>query len=546
MKIRAIAWLLIPMLAACADHTLAPEVSKKDAMVPTIAKEMSEFGCVTAIREQNFRSKYRITWVRLKFSPATLKAAKGEVIRFKYRRGGPDGEIVRTANCTVPREKEAFIRTMARYNGHKRIDVEFPDENAPHVAANSVTSASTTTTTTECEWHYDAVHGWYCSFGDIGVVVCQDYRKIYDERYGMCVCENGSTEDDCSIPPAADCVSNPYQDECSPQCDLYPSDARCADNGTGGGSTPPPGFTPLLVTSACSPTAVQRGSYIACAGSANQPTFAATWTFTPNNPDLREVSDNSGDTSWGGTLVASGDITFEAASASEWADAAPVSVTATPRSWPVAESSWSVGYRDGCYNLLKAQFVDDPGELGITLPKRSCRSDDFLGPRDGYTIATVAYGPNSGFLYVTSANFTLDAHSQLSQVYSTQYPSYAKGGCAQFVTIAVYNTTCDPHRDWSTLNLWGHENAHVDVLQTAAREPTNNIRQGVEDVVGSADESAFRSLIETRRANANLSIFLRSKAIDDDHVLYPPKVFYIAMFKGVGVWNDYIQTIWVP
>ena len=176
--------------------------------------------------------------------------------------------------------------------------------------------------------------------------------------------------------------------------------------GGGGGTTT---TTPtLVVTLQCNTYSLQRGSTISCSVSTQPSGATLSWRFDPSDGSLPSPTQTGG-TTWGGTMVAAGNIVVTATSNGASVPASK-SITVNPRSWNWGAAQTGSGLSQSCMDGFSPPATGDNIDIQFATTKRSDCKDRAIAPdsTQGAGKDTPPSGPNAGIWYVTSANYHID------------------------------------------------------------------------------------------------------------------------------------------
>lgn len=280
-----------------------------------------------------------------------------------------------------------------------------------------------------------------------------------------------------------------------------------------------PDSQPRRILVDCTPASVTRASStpVTCTASAAGGVLAITsWTFTATDPAIGSIARTSTSVSWSGMAVASGDVTVQGTvdGVSTPSDTGRFAVTARP-GW-----TWSADKSTG--DAAPGKFECNParhyatGRFGWMHADSTCRNEGLMlwpdpigtSSRRGYSVASVAAGPNAGLWYASSDGTGMHVRAQVLKDIRPDGSKYSvsskdtvgarckAAGVKGNQTVTVVNNTC--MTDPSPVNFaalydfaWRHERCHL-ALALNAFPNVADPRTFLEGIVRS-DTTAFHS-----------------------------------------------------
>lgn len=556
------AGLLVVLSMVGCEKPLVDPSSKEELSVSSMASGRAgtlppptvdrAFQCFTSVRDESgVGPSYRYSTLNLDWPRGLLATAQNRVVWFRYIRWDDNGRVSRVANCVIPDGRGALMLALAKFRDHRLTGgpprsslglgtigngatlktsssmYESPgdcyydwgedlwhcsdgcwyywDENAPPNGSDLTTQSST-----EGDWVID-----HCDVDPIEVPGCPT-GKTWDEFEERCVCDNGSDEEDCWLPP-----DDPPGDECDPDFE------DCDGDGTGGGGDDPcTSCTNQLSASVmCTPTSLTRGTPVHCSATISpNNSYLYRWQFV--SADLKDtvvLSEPQGH--WDGTMVTPGEVLVEGRMG--------VQIATASSFISIIERGWTLGIDIGDGDGPDCGFDKPLHETLIRGWAFSSVCNSLPIEPDlqaGYSVGTGG-GPNATIWYVASSNFRVDRHTRVltdlrpnvgtkyyiapgSQADTCRAALNIPAGVAVNVNMFDFNTKCVANQQQYLAfyeALWAHENYHKDKAVEAAALPENNIKKLIESL-SARSEQDLRNQVQAAHDGAEGRIHAHSVA----------------------------------
>lgn len=413
---------LLTMLAvpACADGPSGPSTRAPDpAPHPSVAAESrdeSPYGCYVSEAVRNPHYRYRYSRRELRF-PSPAIAPDGATLEYRLRLREPGREPAYVANCIIPRTRTA-VRLLEEWLRVPR-DVRYTVAHRSGRTGTAIAMLTDEPCNAKVGDVYDPIHTCATIEGITATGTPQPWEP--------------STE---PAPPP-------------PSPEMPPGEG----GGTGGSSG---GDEPCYEcsydssgTAGCTPS-VPRGVTVICeitaARQGESDLVVHSWTFV--DADGRGTATTDPVVRWSGTAVVGGTVTVRFDDGGGPRELVS-SFTVTPRGWTWAGNAESA-YHDGTGPTWCIDYTptfSDPN--GVNLPtwaancstgERMIQPDSYAPAGDGFTVATVAGGPNQGLHYIPSARLYLRRQS-------TYNPGLSAG--ASRVTLKdAQRASCGAQANW--------------------------------------------------------------------------------------------------